>query len=221
MTATRAKPGPRSQSLSKEALVAAAVQLMEAAGDSGFSLRKLGEQVGCDPMAVLYHFKSKEGLQRAMADWLNARLLPANTALPWAGRLAGLAGQYRRLALQYPHTFRLMQRFLNTGTADYVHIEMVYQALQEAGLPEAEMPAACVGWYAAVYGLILGEIGGLIRRATAPEVAELEQWPLPELPLLRRLMPRFTELDTTAVFDLMIDTLHTGLAQRGQLAGQG
>ena len=60
-------PSTRTRKLNKDELVIAAVTLMEEAGDSGFSLRKLGERVGCDPMAVLYHFKSKEGLLRAMA----------------------------------------------------------------------------------------------------------------------------------------------------------
>ncbi len=48
-------------------MVAAALELMEAGGEVGFTLRKLGVRVGCDPMSILYHFKSKEGLYRAMA----------------------------------------------------------------------------------------------------------------------------------------------------------
>lgn len=211
-------PLSRSRNLSKDTLVQSAITLMETAGEAGFSLRKLGEQVGCDPMAVLYHFKSKEGLLRAMADRLTASLQPVDETLPWQGRLYSLARQYRQLALEHPHTFRQMQRFLNTGAADQHVIEMVYRALRDAGLSEQDIPAASVGWYATVYGLILGEIGGLIRPATPAEITELEQRPGDDLPLLRQILPRFLNLDTDDVFSMMMDVVHQGLAQRASRA---
>ena len=207
-------PLSRSRNLSKDTLVQSAITLMETAGEAGFSLRKLGEQVGCDPMAVLYHFKSKEGLLRAMADRLTASLQPVDDALPWQDRLYNLATQYRQLALEHPHTFRQMQRFLNTGAADQHVIEMVYRALRDAGLSEQDTPAASVGWYATVYGLILGEIGGLIRAATPAEITELEQRPGDDLPLLRQILPRFLNLNTEDVFRMMVGVVHAGLAQR-------
>lgn len=207
-------PLSRSRNLSKDTLVQSAITLMETAGEAGFSLRKLGEQVGCDPMAVLYHFKSKEGLLRAMADRLTASLQPVDNALPWQDRLYNLATQYRKLALEHPHTFRQMQRFLNTGAADQHVIEMVYRALGDAGLSEQDTPAASVGWYATVYGLILGEIGGLIRPATPAEITELEQRPGDDLPLLRQILPRFLNLNTEDVFRMMMGVVHEGLAQR-------
>lgn len=207
-------PLSRSRNLSKDTLVQSAITLMETAGEAGFSLRKLGEQIGCDPMAVLYHFKSKEGLLRAMADRLTASLQPVDDALPWQDRLYNLATQYRHLALEHPHTFRQMQRFLNTGAADQHVIEMVYRALRDAGLSEQDTPAASVGWYATVYGLILGEIGGLIRPATPAEITELEQRPGDDLPLLRQILPRFLNLNTEDVFRMMLGVVHAGLAQR-------
>ena len=89
-------PATRTRKLNKDELVIAAVTLMEEAGDSGFSLRKLGERVGCDPMAVLYHFKSKEGLLRAMADFPVKRessfLIGDKEADLEAARAAGVAG---------------------------------------------------------------------------------------------------------------------------------
>lgn len=211
MPTTKNKPVGRSRSLSKEVVVEAAVGLMESAGESAFSLRKLGELVGCDPMAVLYHFKSKEGLLRAMADWLTARLQPVNEAQPWQDRLRDLAAQYRRLALGYPHTFSLMQRFLNTGISDYRHIEMVYRALSEAGLDENVMPAVCVGWYSTVYGLSMAEIGGLIRTPTNDQVGELDQMLSQEYPIMRRLLPHFAELDPKRVFTIAHDAFLKGI----------
>lgn len=211
-------PSTRTRKLNKDELAIAAVTLMEEAGDSGFSLRKLGERVGCDPMAVLYHFKSKEGLLRAMADYLTSRIQAVDTELAWAERLYELARQYRELALNHPQTFRQMQRFLNTGKADYQVLEQVYRALRDAGLSDAEIPAACVGWYAALYGLIQGELGGLIRPVTEEELCELEQWPAQDVPMLRQILPRFVNLQPDHVFKMMMELIHDGLVTHASKA---
>ncbi len=125
-------------------MVEAALELMEAGGEAGFTLRKLGTRVGCDPMSILYHFKSKEGLYRAMAGRLESQLRIVPASLPWRGRMRHLADQYRSLALRFPKSFWLMQHFVYTGPADYDHMEMVHGALREAGieietLDEAEL----------------------------------------------------------------------------------
>lgn len=212
-------PATRTRKLNKDELVIAAVTLMEEAGDSGFSLRKLGERVGCDPMAVLYHFKSKDGLLRAMADYLTGRIQAVDAGLSWTERLYELARQYRELALGHPQTFQQMQRFLNTGKADYLVLEQVYRALRDGGLSDAEIPAACVGWYAALYGLIQGELGGLIRPVTEEELNELEQWPAEDVPMLRQILPRFVHLQSEQVFKMMMELIHDGLiAHAGKAA---
>ncbi|SOE50701.1 Transcriptional regulator, TetR family [plant metagenome] len=198
-------------------MVATAVRVMEATGETGFSVRKVGAEMGCDPMAILYHFKSKEGLHRAMADWLTAQLRPVPAALPWDARLRALAMQYRQLALQYRGTFGLMLRFVNTGVSDFAHIEAVYGAICDAGVPEAEVPAVVLSWYAAVYGLAAGETGGMIRPATQAEQDEVAALPDADYPLLKRFMPRFASLDSGAVFEAALGMLHAGIRVR---AGQ-
>ena len=55
----------------------AALALLEDVGEA-FSVRKLAQSVGCDPMSVLYHFKSKEGLSRAIANALSRSLVPVD-----------------------------------------------------------------------------------------------------------------------------------------------
>lgn len=213
VTKSRAAPGPRG--LDKDALVEAAIALMESAQESGFSLRKLGERAHCDPMALLYHFKSKEGLQRAMADWLTARLRAVDEAQPWQQRLCDLANQYRQLALAYPQTFGLLQRFLHTGISDFLHIEMVYRALAQAGVPEHRLPTVCLGWYATVYGLSMAEIGGLIRRATPEELTDITTLPTAQYPLTRRIAPQLSHIDPDQVFLATLDALHAGISQTG------
>lgn len=209
VTKPRATTGPRG--LDKEALVEAAVRLMENAQESGFSLRKLGEQANCDPMALLYHFKSKEGLQRAMAEWLTAQLQSTNETLPWQERLLHLALQYRQLALAYPNTFALLQRFLQTGISDFIHIEMVYRALKQAGVADIRLPDVCLGWYSTVYGLAMAEIGGLTRSATTEELTDIAGLPAERYPLTQQIAPRLSHIDPAQVFRNTLGLLHEGI----------
>lgn len=202
--------------LSKEKIVPAAIELMESLGETGFSLRKLGQQMGCDPMAVLYHFASKEGLNRAMADWLAAQLVEVDAKLPWDRRLRDLAHQYRKLALRYPNTFGLMQRFLHTGMADFRLIETTHRAFRDAHIAEQDIPKMSVNWHATIYGLAMAEIGGLIRQATVEDLIEVERLSDQDFPLTKQLMPLYVELDADATFELALDVWHEGIRQQGR-----
>ncbi|MFE3836501.1 TetR/AcrR family transcriptional regulator [Pseudogemmobacter sonorensis] len=204
--------GPRG--LSKEAITRAAVELMEELGEGAFSLRKLGERVGCDPMAILYHFRNKDGLYRAMADAITAELPPVDQARPWNDRLRQHARDYRTLALGHPHTFALTQKFLNTGVSDFAHIEMVHGALKDAGVPDTVAPTVCLAWYASVIGLCMAEIGGLIRPAQAAEIAEIERLPLDRFPNLRQLATSYGALDAEIVFEIASDMMLEGIHAR-------
>lgn len=189
----------------------AAIAVLEEEGPGGFSVRKVAALMGCDVMAVLYHYKSKEGLERAMADALNARLVPIDPAAPWRDRLAELAWQYRALALTFPKTFPLLLRFWVTGPADYRHAEMVYRALEDAGLPDEEIVDCCFGWYAGVLGLAAAEAGGLLQPASAEMLAEVESLSPADYPITVRLLPAFRAQQEGRSFALMVEATLAGI----------
>src|SRR5215203_825033 len=67
--------------LNRDDLLDEAFALAAAEGEAGFSLRKLGARLGVDPMTLLHHFGSREGLLRAVADHsLNTVTLPKPSA---------------------------------------------------------------------------------------------------------------------------------------------
>ena len=204
-----ARPGPKG--LSPDEIVRAALAVLEETGEEGFSIRKVGARVGCDPMAVLYHFKSKVGLERAMADALNAELRQPAPDAPWRTRLTDLALQYRTLALRYPRTFPLLLRFWVTGPADYRHAETIYQALADAGLDARQMADFCFGLYASVLGLAAAEVGGLLRPATPEVIDEVRDLPPSAFPNTTRLVPVFEGQEPGRVYALMVETILDGI----------
>lgn len=174
-------------------------------------MRKVAARVGCDPMAVLYHFGSKDGLERAMADAINAELVPVNPAKPWKDRLRDLTQQYRKLAHRFPHSFTLLWRFWATGRADYTQMEMLYQALRDAGLKDKHIVDICCGWYAAVLGLITAEIGGLLKPADASVIAEVEALSAVEFPHTTSLLPLLRQEKDQRACDLMLEIIFDGI----------
>jgi AcrR family transcriptional regulator len=204
-----ARPGPKG--LEPDEIVTAGLSLMEGKGPDAFSVRKLGAKLGCDPMAVLYHFKSKTGLERAMADAINAEITPVDVNASWRDRLKDLAFQYRKLALRYPQTFPLLMRFWITGPADYRHAEMIYQALEDAGLNDRQMVDMCFGWYASLLGLAAAEVGGLLKPATPEIIAEIERLPSADFPTMARLRPAFTAQQAGRAYETMVETILDGI----------
>ncbi|MFI7720522.1 TetR/AcrR family transcriptional regulator, partial [Acinetobacter baumannii] len=80
-------------------------------GEAGFSVRKLAAHVGVDPMTVLHHFQSKDGLLRQIADHALATVdLPQPTG-DWRADLQRVADGYRDLARRHPRIFHLHFRY--------------------------------------------------------------------------------------------------------------
>ncbi len=200
-------------------MVTAGVAVMDERGEAGFSLRRVAAVVGCDPMSLTYHFGSKDGLLRAMAHRLDAEVRPGPADVAWRERLRHVAREYRRVALEHPRTFPLLQRFTSSGPADHAHTEVVHRALAEAGVPEDALPTVCVGWYACVIGLAVAEVSGLVAPIGTAEADEILALPADDYALARRLVPGYRTLVPAQVADQALDALVEGIASRWSTIG--
>ncbi|MGF1648787.1 MAG: TetR/AcrR family transcriptional regulator C-terminal domain-containing protein [Kineosporiaceae bacterium] len=87
--------------LTRERIVAAALDLGDARGLAGVSMRRVAEVLGCDPMALYWHVRNKEDLLDAVADTVLAELVvPASG--DWPGRLRATCLDLRRILLAHP-----------------------------------------------------------------------------------------------------------------------
>jgi AcrR family transcriptional regulator len=191
-------------------LVQAALHEIERAGLEGFSLRCAARAIGCDVATLSYHFGSKEGLERAVADRLQSEVEAPPRNLPWQERFVAMASAYRLIAKRYPNAFALLLRFWTSGPSDLQIAEEWHQALFDAGLPEKEIPALGFATYAAILGICAGEIGGLLRKPTADELEKVEQQS--DLPLTKRLLPILARLRDEEVFEAAITNIVSGIS---------
>jgi AcrR family transcriptional regulator len=204
--------GPKG--FSKADLVEAALTEIEATGLESFTLRKAAARVGCDPMALMYHFESKLGLERAVADRLNAEARPGKHDGPWRERLRAFADRYRKVALKYPNAFALLPRFVTTGPADLASAEHVHRALADAGFADQEIVALGFGLYSAVIGLCLAETQGMLKSATAMDRATLAAIDPAVFPVTARLRPLMARKRGRLAFNATIDALLDGLTRK-------
>lgn len=203
--------------LDKNALLDTAFEMLAAEGEPGFSLRKLGVKAGVDPMSLLHHFGSKEELMRSIADRALATVdLPPPSA-DWRADLRGVASAYRDLAHRYPRLFHLHFRFHATGPADHVTSEVVYRAMLNAGLPNAEAAGLGLAFYAFLLGCGLAETEGLMKPLSLDEEIELRALNAAECPATLALIPAFKSLDSSAAHVVAVDAFIAGIAARSEM----
>lgn len=204
--------------LDRGVILDAAFELMSIEGESGFSVRKLGAKIGCDPMTVLHHFHSKDELLRQIAD----RAL-TSVALPppsgnWKSDLRKVASAYRDLAHRHPRLFHLHFRFHATGPLDHTSSEVVYRALLQGGMTKSKAAGMGLAFYAFVLGFALAETEGLLLPLNANEEAELRSLDAKDFPATQSLIPAFKSLKPDAAFNAAVSAFIDGVA--AQLASR-
>lgn len=99
--------------LSRERIVAAALEFIDANGLAGLTMRRLGEQLGVEAMALYRYVPSKEELLDAVVESLVVRVRNDEVVLDaprdgWQDFLQRLAHGVRRMALAHPKAFPLV-----------------------------------------------------------------------------------------------------------------
>jgi AcrR family transcriptional regulator len=99
--------------LSRARIVSAALQFIDANGLPGLTMRRLGEQLGVEAMALYRYVPSKEDLLDAVVESLVADVREDEVVLDapqdgWQDFLQRLAHGVRRVALAHPKAFPLV-----------------------------------------------------------------------------------------------------------------
>lgn len=114
MTTTQARdtggsagPSPRDSTertrLSKDAVVDRALALADAEGLDALTIRRLAHELGVTPMALYWHFRSKEALLTGLADRIWAEIdTDVDPAADWAQQLCGMMESLVRVLRAHP-----------------------------------------------------------------------------------------------------------------------
>jgi AcrR family transcriptional regulator len=152
------KPGGslrREESLSRERIIEAAIELLDSTGESGLTFRALSERLATGPGAIYWHIANKSDLLIAACDAIISRMveIPLDTGTP--------EGAIRSLALGVfdamdEHPWVGSTFTLSPGQLPIVRIvERIGQQVRVMGVPDEELWATV----SALMSYILGVAG--------------------------------------------------------------
>ena len=195
--------------LSRERIVAAALDEIEASTLAGFSTRKLGQRLGVEAMSIYHHFPSKQHLLDALVDHAVGSVdvpAPTDAADENERRMRRTLQSYRTMARRWPALFPLVAvHRLNTPTG-VRFIESVLRLMRSV-LDDDELAARhfrAMGYY--LIGAGLEETAGYARGPSAAEPVE-DAFVVRECPNLIAAAPYFKEPHWDATFELGVDAL--------------
>jgi TetR/AcrR family transcriptional regulator, tetracycline repressor protein len=142
--------------LSRERILDAAMELIDAHGIDAFSMRRLGAHLGVDPMAVYHHIGGKRAIVLALVERVFAGFQVPDTAGTWQERVRAWARAYRELALAHPGLVLQIVSDPQAVAIAAMHAnEPLVAALKEAGLAPATVVAAINVTVDYVHGAVL------------------------------------------------------------------
>ena len=139
--------------LSRERVLAAAVELADSGGVAALTMRKLAQRLGVEAMSLYHHVANKSALLDGLVDTVFAEIeLPGATAeagtsepsaLDWKDAMRRRALSARDVLGRHPWATALMESRTSPGAATLRHHDAVLGILRRAGFPVAATAAAC------------------------------------------------------------------------------
>jgi TetR/AcrR family tetracycline transcriptional repressor len=203
--------------LSEERIFREALRLVDEAGLESLSMRKLGAELGVDPMAVYHHVPNKEALLHGVVKLVFTEMAVPATEGPWEGRVRDWAHAYRAVARAHPNLVLRIVTDPGAVAVAAVHAnETLYRALEESGLAATDVVRAADVIVDFVNGSVLGEVTGEVYAdAAAAFQAALDAQP-PEAVAAQRRLLATSDSDSGSgeprrSFELGLDLLLTGI----------
>jgi TetR/AcrR family transcriptional regulator, tetracycline repressor protein len=130
---TRTQEAERSR-LSKKTVVDRGLALADADGLDKLTIRRLTQDLGVTPMALYWHFRSKEELLLGLADRVWSEIdVDVDPARPWPDQLRGVLGSLVRALRAHPSAGQLLLETEKQSEAFLRATEATLELLRSAG----------------------------------------------------------------------------------------
>ncbi len=202
-------PRPRQALLTRERIVAAAIDLLDAEGLAALSTRRLADELGVRAPSLYNHFATKDEILEAVADAITATVDTSPfERLPWPEALAGWARGYRAAVVAHPNGIPLLATGPGLRPTALRMADAVYGALVGAGWPAGYATRIGAAIRYLVVGSALGSFAGGFVADPAVYAADY-----PHLHEAHRLAEHRDRVDVGA-FELALTSLIDGLVTR-------
>ena len=130
-------------SLSRERIVATAVELLDAQGVGGLTMRRLADRLGSGVMSLYWHVDNKEDVFDLAVDSVLEYRGSRQAAEPqnWRGEVVHLLEDWRASMLRHPWSASLLPRQA-LGPNVLSRLELLSKTLSKVGVADADLNAA-------------------------------------------------------------------------------
>jgi AcrR family transcriptional regulator len=143
--------------LTREQIVKAAVDLLDTEGLEGLNMRSLGKRLGSAATAVYWHVGSKDNLIALASDQVwNEIALPDPTAVGWRTAATGMATDLHAMLTRHPWLMQAFGSFLMFGPGKARHDDHSLAIYETAGFTGARADQAMATVFTFVLGNALG-----------------------------------------------------------------
>jgi AcrR family transcriptional regulator len=241
----------RRDPISRDAIVAAAIRLLDAEGLDALSMRGIADELGTGPASLYWHVGSKDGLLDLVFDEVIGEVaIPDPVPGRWREQLKEVARAQRAVSLRHPYVVRISIGRIPMGPNALRYSERVLAILRAGGLSPLLAVQGSHLLIAAVNGFTLDETGigdtgigepsagqpgvgqpsaaqhreanaAAIRQAAQQARDYLAALPPEQFPQLVELADEFMYPDPDERFELLLDIFTDGLARRAAAEATG
>lgn len=153
------RPRAGQEALSRGRILDAALRLVDEEGMGALSMRRLGAELGVNPMSIYHHLPGKgaviSGLVELVFSGMRVRYSDGS---PWQDQVRAWAETYRDLVRSHPNlVLEIVSSAAAVTEAVLLVNEPLYAALDEAGLPPAEVVVVADSVVDFVHGFAIAE----------------------------------------------------------------
>jgi AcrR family transcriptional regulator len=210
----------RRERLTRERVLAAALQLIDEEGLDRFSMRRLAARLGVDPMTIYYHLPNKAAVLDGVVEAVMAEFRVPPVSGSVEDRWRATARAYRDLLRAHPNVLPVIATWPIQTPAGWDTLEALLAPILEAGLDGSEALAVVQFMGALINGLVLADVGapptGVPDRSDAEKRAAVDGL-LPErFPHIATALAQGGVPDFDRTFELAMDVIVRGILSRSR-----
>lgn len=155
MAAQSTKEAQRRIPLTRERVLQTAIHRADQGGLEALTMRKLGQELGVEAMALYYHFASKDDLVDGMVDLVFSEMALPSADVDWRTAMRDRAISVHDVLLRHRWAIGLLESRPNPGPANLRHHDAVIGALRAGGFDIAMAAHAYALLDSYLYGFAL------------------------------------------------------------------
>ena len=174
--------------LSRDQVLRAAMQLVDEGGIDSLTMRKLGQALGVEAMALYNHVANKDDLLNGIVDLVLGEFELPSEGEDWEAGVRKLATSAHDALARHPWSSSLILSSSSVRPARLRYMEALFRCLREAGFSPEETYHAYHALDSHILGFTLWQLGHTMpedapRITTKEELAVFVATVLPELSL--------------------------------------